>query len=252
MKIVSALATSLLLGLIACTSTTTSGGGGGNNTSDPSSTDGTGDQDRGIEGDGVAAADSAPDVNPDGKAYPTDSIGWTPRSGKTPGNRIQNFKFLGYPNGDVSQGLKPISLAEYYDPTGARYSIIHIQAAGVWCSACQAETKAVVPIKDQLAAKKAVWLVSLAEGATPGTPSTQTNLNNWIKQFGSPYTHWLDPANKNLGPFYDRSALPWNANIDARTMEILTSGTGGITTGDGILSEIDDAITMASYSKLDK
>ena len=208
------------------------------------------EQDRGLEGTGVSAADSAPDTNPDGVPYPQENIGTLPRKLDVPGNRIRNFKFLGYPNANVASGLKPVSLAQFYDPTGSRYQVIHIQASGVWCTVCQAETEVVVPLKSELDAKKIVWLVSLAEGPTPGTASKQKDLDGWIGKFGSPFTHWLDPNNANLGPFYDRSALPWNANIDARTMEILTSGTGGIVTEKGIRDELDSAIALAKESKL--
>lgn len=208
------------------------------------------EQDKGLEGDGVAAAASAPDTNPDDVPYPTDNIGTQDRSSGKPGNRIANFKFLGYPDANVEGGLQPISLAQYFDPSGTRYRIIHIQASGVWCSACQAETRAVVPLKAELDEKKAVWLVSLAEGPTPGAPSKKSDLDGWIARFESPYTHWLDPGNQNLGPFYDRTALPWNANIDARTMEILTAGTGAMTTADGILGEIDDALALSETSEL--
>ncbi len=208
------------------------------------------EQDKGLEGPGVGTADSAPDTNPAGDQYPTDNIGTTPRKGDKPGNRIANFKFLGYPDADKAGGLKPISLAQFYDPTGTKYRIIHLQAAGVWCSACQAETQTVVPMKAQLEERKAVWVVSLAEGPTPGQPSKQKDLDGWIAEFKSPYTHLLDPGNANLGPFYDRTALPWNANIDARTMEILTSGTGGIVKPEGIIEEIDNALKLADASKI--
>lgn len=209
------------------------------------------EQDRGLEGEGVGAAAAAPDTNPDGVPYPKDNIGTVERKGSKPGNRIANFKFMGYPNADKSGGLQPLSLAQFYDPSGNRYRILHIQASGVWCSACQAETEVVVPMKADLEAKKAVWVVSLAEGPTPGTPSKQKDLDGWIAEFKSPYTHFLDPNNANLGPFYDRTALPWNANIDARTMEILTAGTGAVTSREGILKEIDDALALAEQSKLE-
>ncbi|MCW5833147.1 MAG: hypothetical protein KIS78_12165 [Labilithrix sp.] len=234
MKIAPVLAASLLVGLVACASS---------KSSEP-------DQDKGLVGDGVGAADTAPDTNPDGVPYPTDNIGTVERKGTKAGNRIANFKFLGYPDADKSGGLQPISLAQYYDPTGTKYKIIHIQASGVWCTACQAETRVVVPMKAEIEAKGAVWLVSLAEGATPGVPSKESDLTRWINNFDSPYTHWLDPGNKNLGPFYDRTALPWNANIDATTMEILTAGTGAVTTKEGIIAEIDEALELAAKSKL--
>lgn len=231
MKIAPALAASVLLSLAACASS-----------SDLP------EQDRGLEGDGVGSADSAPDTNPDGHPYPTDNIGTLPRKGGNPGNRIANFKFLGYPDANVEAGLQPVSLAQFYDPTGERYKLIHIQAAGVWCTFCQKETQVVVPLKDQLAAKKVVWLVSLAEGGTPGTPSKQKDLDRWIAQFKSPFTHMLDPGNKNLGPFYNAAALPWNASIDARTMEILSAGTGATTSSEEILEEVDKALAAAEKS----
>ena len=234
MKIAPVIATSLLFGLAACS-----------NSSDPGP-----EQETGLDGDGEGIADISSEPNPDGVPYPTDNIGTTARRGDKPGNRIANFSFLGYPNGDQSQGLQKISLAQYFDPTGQRYKIIHIQAAGVWCSACQNETRAVVPIKEELEAKGAIWLVSIAEGGTIGVPSTKTDMDGWIKRFESPYTHWLDPGNKNLGPFYDATALPWNANIDATTMEILTAGTGGVADPSGIHREIDEALAKAATSKL--
>ncbi|MBN9163361.1 MAG: hypothetical protein BGO98_08995 [Myxococcales bacterium 68-20] len=237
MKITAVLtAASLVFGLVGCASS-----------SDPKDP-----QDPGIEDDGIGAAGTAPDTNPDGEPYPTESIGHASRKGTKAGNRIANYKFLGYPDADVANGLQPISLAQYFDPTGKKYKIVHIQAAGVWCGYCKAETQIVVPMKAELEAKGVVWLVSLAEGPTPGTASKQKDLEGWIATFKSPYTHWLDPANANLGPFYDRSALPWNANIDATTMEILTSGTGAVTTKEGIIEEVDKALELAAKSTLRK
>jgi len=237
MKIAPVLAASLLFGLVACSSSNSTGSASGGE--EPGG--------GGLDGNGEATEVA---TNPDGVPYPTDNIGTVARKGSTPGNRIKNYSFLGYPNADKSGGLKRISLADYYDPTGSRYKIIHIQAAGVWCTACQGETRAVVPLKEDLEAKGAVWLVSIAEGSKIGVPSKQADMDGWIAQFKSPYTHWLDPGNENLGPFYDAAALPWNANIDATTMEILTSGTGGIADPEGIKAEIDDALLLASKSTL--
>lgn len=233
MKITAVLtAASLVFGLVGCASS---------NDVPP--------QETGLEGEGVAAADTAPDTNPDGVPYPSDNIGTAKRAGTKPGHRIANYKFLGYPDADVAGGLQPISLAQYFDPTGTKYKIVHIQAAGVWCTYCKAETRIVVPMKAELEAKGVVWLVSLAEGSA-GVPSKQKDLDGWIATFKSPFTHWLDPGNANLGPFYDRSALPWNANIDATTMEILTSGTGAVTTKEGIIEEVDKALELAASSTL--
>lgn len=220
---------SLVAALAACSSSST-----------PSTPTNSTPQDPGVTGDGVGSAATAPDSNPDGVAYPTDNIGTTARAGNHAGNRIANYKFLGYKNGDKTGGLVPVSLAQYYDPTGAKYKLIHIQASGSWCPHCEKEIEAATPVAADLTSRKVVWLVSLAEGPTPGTASDQTDLDNWVQKFKAPFTHVLDPANKNLGPFYDAAALPWNANISAKTMEILSSTEGANETSDGILSELDD------------
>lgn len=200
-------------------------------------------QDPGLTGDGDEnTAVQAPDANPDGVPYPTAGIGTKPRSGTKAGNRIQNFKFYGYPNGDEAQGLQPVALANYFDPEAKNVQLIHIQASGTWCPHCEKELEAVTPIKAELDKRKVVWLVSIAEGPTPGVPSKKADLDSWMSEFKPPYTHVLDPGNKNLGPFYDAAALPWNANVDARTMEILSAGVGAVETSDGILQELDSTI----------
>jgi hypothetical protein len=214
MKIARFFLAPLVVGVVACSSTSPAGG----------------EQDRGIEGTGDAV--NAPDTNPDGVPYPTDNLGTNPRQGEPgkagfrPGNKMSNYKFLGYPNGDKSQGLQPISLATLFDPTGARVKIIHLQASGTWCTFCKEETKVVTPLKAELDSRKVVWIISLAEGKIGGTPATTADLDQWMAQFKPPYTHFLDPGNKNLGVFYDAAALPWNADIDATTMEILKTGVG--------------------------
>ena len=49
-------------------------------------------------------------ANPDGVPYPTDHLGGAPRSGQRPGDRIPNFTFQAYVDGDRGAGLKTISL----------------------------------------------------------------------------------------------------------------------------------------------
>lgn len=195
-------------------------------------------QDPGVVGDGAGA--KAADANPYGAAYPTDNVGTGVRQGKVPGSRIANFKFLGYRDGDTSRGLVPISLADFYDPETRAFKLIHIQAIGTWCEFCRAETQALAPLVTKLTQRKVVWLVSVAEGPNPGTASTARDLDRWIAQYKMPFTQLLDPGNRNLGVFYDSGAFPWNANIDARTMELLDMGVGALTTEKQLLDSVDE------------
>ncbi|WP_146647065.1 hypothetical protein [Labilithrix luteola] len=177
--------------------------------------------------------------------YPTEDVGT-----KT-GQRIKNYKFVGFPDGDRAEGPKPVSLADYYDPTGKTIKLIHIQAVGLWSTNCRLEMEVVGPMKPDLDARKVVWIVSVAEGLTPGMPSTMDDLAKWMNNYKFKsafpgFTAVLDPGSRNLGPFYDAAALPWNVDIDAKTMTILSQGTGAKTTRDQILSEIDADLAKAA------
>src|SRR5688572_10318696 len=144
MKIARILSVPLLVVLAAC-----------------SSESGKTEQDTGLDSPGAVV--NAPDTNPAGVPYPSTNIGTVPRTGTKAGNRMANYKFYGYPDGNPANGLQPMSLAQYYDPEGTTYKLIHIQASGVWCVYCQKETEVVVPLKPELDKRKVVWLVSLAE-----------------------------------------------------------------------------------------
>ncbi|MGD0528079.1 MAG: hypothetical protein ABSE49_23295 [Polyangiaceae bacterium] len=172
------------------------------------------------------------DVNPDGVAYPCPSGGYghNARTGSTPGSVIQDFKFQGYLNGDMSQPIQTISLADYYDPCNKRYKLLHISVAAVWCEPCNEETTAVVADLNSsssvLKGDGVVFIQALDDGPTEGVPATQSDLQSWITQHSSNFTEMLDPGLQNFGGFFQASAIPWNADFDVRTMEMLTSSEG--------------------------
>ena len=77
---------------------------------DPNNSSGGQNPDRGVEGTGDQNPATAPDKNPQGVDYPTSNIG------VTVGSIIQNYKFLGYPDGNPANGLQPMSMAQFFDP----------------------------------------------------------------------------------------------------------------------------------------
>ncbi len=233
MRFVGVSAVLFALFAVACSSTTT-----GSGTTGP-------EQDKGLTGDGTGTP-VGKETNPDGVAYPTANIGTkasthSAKTGKvgTPGNIMKNFKFYGFPKGDKSQGLQQVSLADYYDPQTKNYRLIHIQAAAVWCGPCNAEAKAAATLASELKGKKVAWLTALVESAKQGSAATQSDLDKWLTAYPSDYSHVLDPNNTNFGVFFDAAAIPWNADLDARTMEILFASTGGAGTAEGVRSELD-------------
>lgn len=195
--------------------------------------------------------DAGTATNPDGVPYPDPPGGYgrTARSGSTPGSVIQNFKFLGYPSlpgdGTYPATLSTISLANYYDPCNKRYKMIHLSVAAVWCVPCNEETDAIVAAKSQLDAEQVVVLQALDDGPTEGTPATQTDLDNWIQNHKSNFAEMLDPGLQNLGGFFNAAAVPWNCDIDPRTMEILDSSEGW---SGSVSSEITTSVVPAQPS----
>jgi hypothetical protein len=188
-------------------------------------------QDPGVTGNDPTVGQGT-EVNPYGVSYPVDNIGFKARDNPQatiPGDKIKNFKFVGYLNSDKSQGLTTISLADFFDPEMRQWKVIHVSVAGVWCYWCKEETKALeAPQSDgkalvnDLVAKKVVYLTALSEDINH-QPAKQSDLDYWLAEQKTTYTQLLDPGNRNLGPFFTSAGIPWNGNIDARTMEILSS-----------------------------
>lgn len=209
-----------------------------------------------LPGCGGAAPGAAPsgtgaghEDNPDGVPYPTPTGGYgrTARSGSTPGSVIANFKFQGFADGDPSRGPTTVSLSDYYDPCARRHKLIHLTVAAVWCQPCFQETDALVAARSRLAAEGVVVLQALDDGPTAGTPATLADLGYWVKAHRPTFAEVLDPGLANLAGFFDASAVPWNADLDPRTMEILDESVGW--SGD-VDSEIRLAVVpeQASYA----
>lgn len=180
-----------------------------------------------------AGADGGPqltghDTNPDGVPYPTPPGGYgrTPRSGGTPGSVMQNFKFLGYPDADESKGLQTVGLADFYDPCNKRFKILHVTVAAAWCEPCNQETDAIVAARADLASRGVAVLQALDDGPVQGQPATVSDLDFWISDHKSNFTEVLDPGLQNFSGFFDAAAIPWNADLDVRTMEILDASVG--------------------------
>ena len=186
------------------------------------------------------------DTNPDGVAYPSTNLGTKASTsdpskdivGK-PGNTMSNFKFYGYPDGNVSKGLQPVALADYFDPTHKKWKLIHVQAAGTWCVWCQRETIATVPIYQKLSSEGVAWLTAVVEGGTPGSAASQKDLDHWVTTYKPTFPTVVDPGNHSFGTFFNAGGLPWNANVDPANMEILSAGEGAPSSDGSSVTSMD-------------
>jgi hypothetical protein len=78
----------------------------------------------------------------------------------------------------------------------------------------------------QLATEGAVVFQVLNDGFTMGEPATQDNLTYWTNLHKTTFSVALDPMLTNLGSLVDAASVPWNCDLDPRTMEILDQSNG--------------------------
>ena len=201
--------------------------------------------DRGIRREGAAGCVPTLDTNPYCEPYPTGNIGTMARGGTTPGQVIQNFKFQGYSNAhqgsptvDTGEPVS-ISLADFYDPQNRKYKLLHLSAVGSWCGPAALATVDLVGAAQALGAEGVVILQDLGEGYVQAAGATLGDLRTWMKAEPAgevdgfsvgprgpiDFDIALDPQFAELGAFVG-AAIPWEAYIDVRTMEILYQNVG--------------------------
>jgi len=182
------------------------------------------------------------DTNPDGLAYPTDHIGGTAHHSKVAGDRIPNFTFAAYVDGDRAAGLKTLSLADYFDPQQKRNKVLHIEVSAVWCTICSSVTTETVKIKEQLGKEGVVYLEVMTAGNRAGAGPSLSEVDDWVARHSSNITTAIDVSSRRLGSIgVDPGVRPWDIVVDTRTMEILESSGG---------SPIDVATYDRSYLKV--
>jgi hypothetical protein len=172
-----------------------------------------------------------------GSAYPTAGIGSSARgldsSGRpntAHGDVIADLAFTGYATGNPTGPLSTVSLADYFDPKQAKYTLVHIVAVAGWCAACGDETSKLVaalaaPSTDY-ASQGVVYLQVLVEGTAQHVGATPDDLYAWTTIYHPPFAELLDPEAQSLGELFAVADVPLNVDLDARSMEILQASTG--------------------------
>ncbi|HEX7599962.1 MAG TPA: hypothetical protein VF316_00075, partial [Polyangiaceae bacterium] len=123
---------------------------------------------------------------------------------------------------------------DFFDPTGEKYLLLHITVAAVWCKPCNDETDEIATtLAAQFGPQKVVYLQALTEDGAYAAAKL-SDLQGWIDLHQNNFSTVLDPEQINLGVFFDKAAIPFNATIDARSMEILSASTGYATGGGDI------------------
>jgi len=175
----------------------------------------------------AAPTGSVPSPSGEGAAFAPE-VDYPPGPyGRGVGAVIENTTFLGWRDPVASnydaEKLEPVSLSDFYDPSGVSTKLIVINASAVWCTVCQAELKEMKTkqIAQTYRARGVQILGTLFEDASGG-PARPVDLRLWgsanVRAIDFPLV--LDPALK-LGPYFASDATPLNLIVDAKTMRIV-------------------------------
>ena len=156
-------------------------------------------------------------------AYPTEGFG------AEVGEVVENQCFTGYRAPDRiaadEQHRETIAFSDYYDPTGSRgYSLILINTAAIWCSACVAEHDTLPEHATELGPQGLVILSTLFQDAKRNG-ATLEDVERWVSSFHTNFPMVADPG-VLLGAYASPDLAPLNMLVDPRSMKILRKYVG--------------------------
>jgi hypothetical protein len=180
--------------------------------------------------------------------------------GISKGSTIQNFEFVGFPNYlDDASAMKPIQLAEFYNPTGdavfpegspygagtPKPKALLIVVSAVWCGPCNYEAEAVLPgLYKKYQPNGGEFFLVLADGPTPGIPAEPKNLFQWDKKYQIDYPTALDPSSK-LAALFEADAFPANLIVRTKDMQIMDVSAGAPPEGSTFWKTYEKILTGA-------
>lgn len=148
--------------------------------------------------------------------------------GSEPGELAANAEFRGFRRPLTAKleesALEDVSLDRYYDPEGARYELILLNSAALWCSVCIEEHRSLPEDYAEFESRGLVVLSALFQDQR-GDPADFDDLRAWIQTFKVPFPMVLDP-DYQLGVYASAETAPLNLLIDARTMRIVEKFVG--------------------------
>jgi predicted small lipoprotein YifL len=157
---------------------------------------------------------------PDGTPYPTSNLG------PTTGQIAPNLTFQGYPSSNTSAGLKAVSFADLFDPSGKDHKVIYLSIGATWCSRCVEEASVILRTLPTYAPQGLVVVEVLVAGASAGYGPSQGELDGWIATNHTTWTVLADVRGRRTANQLDLPGVPSSMLIDARTMEIIHESAG--------------------------
>lgn len=142
--------------------------------------------------------------------------------GLSVGYVIPNLTLQGYRDGAGS--WTSITLADYFDPTGARgIKGVLVSVAAAWCGPCKEEARQLVDLYGTTyKARGARFLTAMIEDPYRN-PAKQSTVDAWITYAGTNFDIVADPESRL---FRSGASLPFNVVFDPRTMKVTKTWSG--------------------------
>ena len=149
--------------------------------------------------------------------------------GTETGDVVQNACFTGYRAPDrvapTQEHRETVALSDYYDPAGSKgYTLMLLNTAAIWCSACVAEHGTLPEHAAELAPRGLVVVSALFQDGQRN-PADMADLGRWIDNFGPNFPMVADPE-LLLGAYASPDSAPLNMVVDLRSMKILRKYVG--------------------------
>jgi hypothetical protein len=168
------------------------------------------------------------EVNPMAQVpYPAEDVGGRPRSAGQPGQTLPNLTLTGIRSVASLDASATVSMADYFDPQGARYDLLHVIGIFMWCSHCNNETNNLSRIADWQAQHR-VAALQIAMQGYGGSAPTWTELQKWVSDHNLTVPVLLDPSGAQLGQSFKVNSVPVNIVVNPRTMEVLAVNIGEV------------------------
>ena len=148
------------------------------------------------------------------------ALSYRPRPDSGPRQIFPNLTLEGVRSKETMATPETISTSEYYDPTGARYDLLHVVALFMWCPHCNNETQDLANIAAWQAAHRVAVVQIAMEGYGSASPSW-TEVQKWVGDHNLDFPVLVDGQGAELGKSFPVNSVPVNIAVNPRTMEVL-------------------------------
>jgi hypothetical protein len=149
-------------------------------------------------------------------------LSYRPRPDSEARQSFPNLTLEGVRSKATMDTPESISTSEFYDPTGARYDLLHVIALFMWCPHCNNETNDLASNAAWRAAHRVAVVQIAMEGYDYGSASPSwTEVQKWVGDHNLDFPVLVDGQGAELGKSFSVHSVPVNIAVNPRTMEVL-------------------------------